>query len=372
MGVTQRMKRETQDVKWMRRALRLARLSEGHTRPNPPVGAVVVKNGRLLGEGRHPRAGGAHAEVEALDACRASVRGATIYVTLEPCCTHGRTPPCTARILKEGVRRVVVACHDPNGCHCGRGLEVLAKRGVDVVFGVCEEEAKELLAPFAKHITTGYPYVTLKLAMTLDGRIADRSGASRWITGEPARQEVQRLRRRADVMLVGAGTVCADDPSLLCRLPGGDRLMRVVVDASGRTSARAQIYTDAAAGRTIVATTAEAAEALGPAWARHGAQVWTFAPDRNGRVPLRRLLKRLGDEGYLHVVCEGGGTLAGALNDAGLVDDYLLFYAAAVLGDARAVSGVAGRGRLLQRLERMRFAEMRRVGEDVLLRVKRV
>jgi diaminohydroxyphosphoribosylaminopyrimidine deaminase/5-amino-6-(5-phosphoribosylamino)uracil reductase len=366
------MKSEAQDVKWMRRALGLARLSEGHTRPNPPVGAVVVKGGRLIGDGRHTRAGCAHAEVEALDACTESPCGSTLYVTLEPCCTHGRTPPCTERIVREGVRRVVVGCHDPNGCHCGKGFDLLARRGVEVVYGVCEEEAQELIAPFSKHIVTGIPYVTLKLAMTLDGRIADRTGAAKWITGEAARAEVQRLRRRADVMLVGAGTVCADDPSLLCRLPGGGELMRVVVDATGRTPARSQVYTDAAAARTIVAATPEAAALKAPAWGRHGARVWTFAPDRSGRVPLKRLLKRLGDEGYLHVVCEGGGGLAGALHDAGLVDEYLFFYAPAVLGDARAVSGVSGSGRLLKRLERLRLADVRRVGDDVLIRARKV
>ncbi len=355
----------------MRRALALARLSEGHTRPNPPVGAVVVKGDRLIGEGRHTRAGCAHAEVEALDACSSSPRGATLYVTLEPCCTTGRTPPCTDRILHEGVRRVVVGCHDPHGCHCGRGFELLARQGVEVVFGVCEEQARELIAPFAKHVTTGYPWVTLKLAMTLDGRIADRAGAAKWITGEAARADVQRLRRRADVMLVGAGTVCADDPSLLCRVPGGDRLMRVVVDAAGRTPARAQVYTDAAAARTIVATTPKAAERKSAAWSRRGANVWSFAPDTNGRVPVRRLLRRLGDEGYLHVMCEGGGTLAGALHDAGLVDEYVLFYAPAVLGDAQAVSGVAGRGTLLKRLRRLRLVEVRRVGEDLLVRARK-
>ena len=365
------MTSEAQDVKWMRRAIGLARLSEGYTRPNPPVGAVAVKNGRLLGEGRHTCAGCAHAEVEALDACRSSPRGATLYVTLEPCCTHGRTPPCTERILREGIRRVVVGCRDPNGCHCGKGFDLLVRRGVEVVHGVCEEEARELIAPFSKHVVSGYPYVTLKLAMTLDGRIADRRGCSMWITGEAARAEVQSLRRRADVMLVGAGTVCADDPSLLCRIPGGEKLMRVVVDASGRTPPAAQVYTDAAAARTIVATTPGAAERKSDAWGRHGARVWTFAPDKEGRVPLRRLLKRLGDEGYLHVVCEGGGRLAGALHDAGLVDDYVFFYAPAVLGDASAASGVAGRGTLLKRMERLRIADVRRVGEDLLVRARK-
>lgn len=355
----------------MRRAIELARQSEGYTRPNPPVGSVVVKNGRLIGEGRHTCAGCAHAEVEALNACSASPRGATLYVTLEPCCTHGRTPPCTERILREGIRRVAVGCHDPNGCHCGKGLELLAKRGVEVVYGVCEEEAQELIAPFSKHIVTGYPFVTLKLAMTLDGRIADRAGSSKWITGEEARAEVQRLRRRADAILVGAGTVCADNPSLLCRIPGGEKLMRVVVDATGRVPAKAQVFTDEAASRTLVATTPEAAALKSAAWRRHGAQVWTFTPDKTGRIPLKRLLKWLGDEGYLHVVCEGGSRLAGALHDAGLVDEYQLFYAPAILGDVHAVSGVAGQGSLLKRLERLRIVELRRVGDDVLVRARR-
>ena len=363
--------RPAQDEKWMRRALALARLSEGYTRPNPPVGAVVVKDGRMIGEGRHACAGCAHAEVEALNACKVSARGATVYVTLEPCCTTGRTPPCTERLLREGVARVVVGCRDPNGCHCGRGLELLTKHGVEVVYGVCEAEAKELIAPFAKHIATGYPYVTVKLGMTLDGRIADRAGSSRWITGAEARAEVQQLRRRADVMLVGACTVCADNPSLLCRDGGGEKLMRVVVDATGRTPARSQVYTDVAAARTIVATTPAAAEANAEAWTRHGAQVWTFAPDKDGRIPLKRLMKRLGDAGYLHIVCEGGGEVAGALNDADLVDEFCLFYAPAVLGDTRAVSGVAGCGSLLKKMRRMRFVEVRQVGGDVMMRVRK-
>ena len=355
----------------MRRAIALARLSEGHTRPNPPVGAVIVRNGRKLGEGRHQCAGCAHAEVEALNACREPVAGATLYVTLEPCCTHGRTPPCTDRILRDGIARVVVGCRDANGCHCGRGLEILEKKGVEVVYGVCEEDANELVVPFAKHIVSGYPFVTVKLAMTLDGRIADRTCCSKWITGEAARSEVQRLRRRADVMLVGAGTVCADNPSLQCRQPGGGRLMRVIVDATGRTPAKSQVYTDDAADRTIVATTPAAAKKKAAAWCKQGAQVWAFAPDKAGRVPLKRLLKKLGDAGYLHVLCEGGGRLVGGLNDAGLVDEYCLFYAPAVLGDVRAVSGVAGQGYLLKQMPRMRCVELKRFGEDVMMRVRK-
>lgn len=355
----------------MRRALALARLSEGETRPNPPVGAVVVRGGRVLGEGRHLCAGGAHAEVEALDACREPAAGATLYVTLEPCCTHGRTPPCTDRIIRERIARVVVGCHDENGCHCGKGLELLSARGIEVVFGVCEREARELVAPFFRHVTTGLPFVTLKLAMTMDGRIADRRGGSQWITGQAARAEVQRMRRRADAVMVGAGTVAADDPSLLCRDGGGAKLWRVVVDGRGLTPPGARVLTDDAAARTVVATVRGVDAALAAAWQARGARVWTFAPDRKGRVPLRRLLRRLGDAGLMHVLCEGGGRLAGALHDAGLVDEYCFFYAPAVLGDAAGRSGVAGEGTLLSGMERMRLDAVKRFGGDVMMRVRK-
>ncbi len=356
----------------MRRAIALARLSQGHTRPNPPVGAVVVRDGRKLGEGRHRCAGCAHAEVEALNACRESLAGASLYVTLEPCCTHGRTPPCTERIIRERIARVVVGCRDENGCHCGRGLEILAKRGVEVVYGVCENEAKELVVPFFKHITTGLPFVTLKLAMTLDGRIADRTACSKWITGEEARAEVQRMRRRADAVMVGAGTVVADNPSLLCRNGGGEKLMRVVVDSGASMPTTARVLVDEAAARTIVAALRGTDKNRLSALSAHGANVWTFAPDKQARVPLRRLLKRLGDAGYMQVLCEGGGHLAGALHDAGLVDEYCFFYAPAVLGDSVAVAAVEGRGTLLSKMSRMRCVEVKRFGEDVLLRVRKV
>jgi diaminohydroxyphosphoribosylaminopyrimidine deaminase/5-amino-6-(5-phosphoribosylamino)uracil reductase len=355
----------------MRRAIALARLSEGCTRPNPPVGAVVVRDGRKLGEGRHTCAGCAHAEVEALDACREAAAGATLYVTLEPCCTHGRTPPCTDRILKEKIARVVVGCRDENGCHCGRGLELLAKRGVEVVYGVCEDEARELVVPFFRHVTTGMPYVTLKLAMTLDGRIADRTASSRWITGEEARAEVQRMRRRADAVMVGVGTAVADNPSLLCRSGGGAKLMRVIVDGRAQLPPSAQVLTDDAAGRTVVATLRGVDKGLAAGLSAHGARVWTFAPDRQAHVPLKRLLRRLGDEGCMHVLCEGGGHLAGALHDAGLVDEYCFFYAPAVLGDSAAVGAVEGCGSLLRDMARLRCVEVKRFGDDVMLRVRK-
>lgn len=353
------------DRRWMRRALALARLSEGYTRPNPPVGAVVVKDGKKIGEGRHMKAGEAHAEVNAFDSCRVSAEGATLYVTLEPCCTTGRTPPCTDRIIREKVRRVVVGCVDENALHCGRGLGILREHGIEVEQGVCESEARELVIPFFKHIRTGLPYVTLKLAMTLDGRIADRDGTSKWITGEASRAVVQAMRRRADAVMVGAGTVCADNPSLLCRTGGGENLLRVIVDARGRIPADAQVLTDAAASRTIVAT----ASAGHAAWTAHGATVWSFPADAHGGVPLDALMRRLGDEGLMHVLCEGGGQLAGSLYDAGLVDEYALFYAPVLLGDAKALSAFNGSGTLLPQAARLSLIETRRLGDDLLMRL---
>ena len=365
------MTQKAQDRKWMRRALALARRGQGQTRPNPPVGAVVVKSGHVIGQGYHRCAGGAHAEVVALDACKVSAAGATLYVTLEPCCTHGRTPPCTERIIREGITRVVVGCHDVNACHCGRGLEILAAQGIKVAFGVCESETMDLAAPFFKHVTTGYPFVTLKLAMTLDGRIADRNHSSQWITGLAARAEVQCLRRRADAVMVGAGTICHDDPSLLCRDKGNDRLLRVVVDGQGQIPPMARVLTDAAAERTIVATLRGIDKKKSAAYANQGARVWTFAPDKSAHVPLRKLLKRLGDMDCMHLLCEGGGHLAGALHDAGLVDEYCCFYAPAVLGDRQALCAVTGRGTLLADMPRMHCVEVRRLGDDVMMRVRK-
>ena len=355
------------DRRWMRRAVALARRSEGHTRPNPPVGAVIVRDGVKLGEGRHRRAGGPHAEVEAFESCGVPARDATLYVTLEPCSTFGRTPPCTERILQEGIRRVVVGCPDENSRHAGRGLEALAQRGVEVVRGVCQEECHALAQPFFKHLRTGLPYVTLKLGMTLDGRIADREGRSQWITGAVARAEVQRMRRRSDAVMVGAGTVRADDPSLLCRIAGGGALWRVVVDGGGITPAAARVFTDDAAARTIVATLPAAADAQGAGWSRQGAQIWRFEPDERGMIPLERLLRRLGELGCLRLLCEGGGGLAGALHDAGLVDEYALFYAPALLGDPGARSGFAGEGALLGGMRRLEIRRTRRFGDDLLI-----
>lgn len=359
------------DIKWMQRAVELARLSEGYTRPNPPVGAVVVKDGHLIGEGHHEFAGGPHAEVVALDSCSESPEGATIYVTLEPCSTHGRTPPCTKRIINDKLDHVIVGSEDCFRQHRGRGLTILEEHGVDVVSGVCAEETDELVAPFFKHVNTGVPFLTLKLGMTLDGCIADRTGRSQWITGDESRAEVQRMRRRADAVMVGSGTVVADNPSLLCRDYDADNLLRVVIDSKGVIPASSSILTDEAAERTIVFTSVETPLPVIDAWRSNGSVVELLKPEDNGYLPVEDIMRELGSMNLMHVLCEGGGGLAGALHAARQVDEYAFFYAPAVLGDQEAIRGFAGTEKArLEDMNRLTIRDLRRFGDDICVRLR--
>lgn len=350
---------------WMARALALARRGEGLTRPNPPVGAVVVRRGMVVGEGWHHAAGRPHAEALALRTAGPRARGATLYVTLEPCCTFGRTPPCTGAILRSGVRRVVVGARDPNPRHGGRGLRLLRRRGVAVIEGVRGAEARELVAPFAKWIIAGRPFVTLKLGMSVDGKIADLRRRSRWITGPAARRDVQALRRAADAILVGAGTVLADNPSLLPRPARGRRPFRVVLDARGRLSSAARLLNDAERLRTIVATTRLCPIRRVREWRARGSQVWVLPG--GAAVSLPALMRRLGKAGVLHVLCEGGGEVAAALIRARLVDAFRLYIAPRVLGGKRAVGAVGGAGWRLSRAPTLRFTGCRRIGKDIVI-----
>lgn len=326
------------DEKFMQRALELARKAEGMTRPNPPVGAVLVKDGQVVAEAFHERAGLDHAERACLKKVPDSIdlSDATLYVTLEPCSTQGRTPPCTDAIIERGVGRVVISAVDLNPDHDGRGLEILEEADVEVVTGVCEAEGRRLIAPFEKFITTGMPYVTLKLASTLDGKIADRNGDSKWITGPEAREVVQRMRRAADAVMVGAGTVRADDPSLLPRPAEGRQPWRVVLGKN--IPADAKVLTDEAAERTLVCD-----------------------------GPLDAVLKDLGERGLMHVLCEGGGEVAAALIEQNLVDEYAFFVAPKIIGpDGRP--NVGGEGRLMADLKKLRFTSVEQLGNDVLMR----
>ena len=350
----------------MREAVRLARLGEGLTRPNPPVGAVIVRNGRLIGCGFHRRAGGPHAEVYALRQAGPKARGSTLYVTLEPCCTWGRTPPCTDAILAAGIRRVVIATRDPNPRHAGRGLRILKRAGVLVASGILEKEAKSILQPFACSMLHRRPFVTVKMAVSLDGKIADANGRSKWITGPEARTVVQDLRRRCDVIMVGATTARKDDPSLLPRPARGRQPYRVIVDSSGRLPPASQVLNDEGRSRTIVATTRRCPAARCAAYEARGAQVWRL-PATQGRVSLKALIHRLHKLGALHVLVEGGGELAAALLRTGCVDEVFWFVAPVAIGGG-GVPAIGGTGWPLTKAPRMEIVELRQVGADVMLR----
>ncbi|HOW97858.1 MAG TPA: bifunctional diaminohydroxyphosphoribosylaminopyrimidine deaminase/5-amino-6-(5-phosphoribosylamino)uracil reductase RibD [Kiritimatiellia bacterium] len=351
---------------YMRRALDLGRRGEGLTRPNPAVGAVVVRNGRIVGEGWHRKAGGPHAEVYALRRAGKRARGATLYVTLEPCCTQGRTPPCTEAILKAGIAEVIVGTRDPNPAHAGRGLRLLRRAGVRVVAGVLEGEARALLAPFAKWILARRPFVTLKMGMTLDGRIADETGASRWITGPAARRKVQTLRRRVDGVLVGKNTLLKDNPSLLPVPAKGRKPWRIVLAPDGRVPASAKVLSDGHADQTLLTVSNTCASARVKALQAAGARVLRIRA-KAGRLPAGALLDGLGQLGLLHVLCEGGGELAASLIEGGLVDNYLFFISPSFLG-GRATAVVGGRGWRMAGRPRLRFISVERCGPDIMVK----
>jgi len=348
-----------EDEFFMRLALREGRKGLGRTSPNPPVGAVVVKDGKVVGKGYHRRAGTPHAEVHALREAGEAARGATIYVTLEPCNHHGRTPPCTEAILSAGIRRVVIGCRDPNPKARG-GAEYLASRGLEVETGVLLKECATLCRFFLKVATRKLPWVLSKAAMSLDGRIATRTGDSKWITGEAARRYGHRLRNIYDAILVGKGTVLADDPALTCRLKGGRNPVRIILDTSLSLSPRARVFREE--GRAIVWCGEEAPASKEALFREHGVSVWRL-PLREGRVDLEAGLLRAAEEGLLSVLVEGGAKVHGAFFDAGLVDEIAFFYGPLVIGGEEAPAAVGGRGPL-------KLSEARRVGEFRLRRLE--
>ena len=354
------------DNMWMTEALRLARLGEGLTRPNPPVGAVIVKAGRIVGRGWHRKAGGPHAEIHALRQAGRRAAGATLYVTLEPCSTWGRTPPCTEAIIHAGIKTVVAAIPDPNPRHAGKGFRLLRRAGIEVVTGMGASEAHEILAPFACAMIHKRPRVTLKLAQSLDGRIADSQGRSKWISGPVSRTLVQALRRRVDAVMVGAGTVIKDDPSLLPRPAKGRAPFRVIVDAAGKVPLRSRVFTDESASRTILATTKRCPARVQAAVVAKGGQVLVL-PGTGRGVSLPALMRSLKALGVLHVLCEGGGELAASLIQTGLVDEIVMFTAPVIIG-GNGVASVGGAGWPLPAAPRFKIVETRLVGGDILVR----
>jgi diaminohydroxyphosphoribosylaminopyrimidine deaminase / 5-amino-6-(5-phosphoribosylamino)uracil reductase len=356
------------DAGFMARALELAAGGLGLTSPNPAVGAVLVRAGVIVGEGFHERAGGPHAEAVALARAGAAARGATCYVTLEPCAHHGRTPPCADALVTAGVARVVAACPDPNPRVDGHGFARLRAAGIDVAVGPGEAEARALNRAFFTFVTAGRPHVTLKSAMTLDGRIAAWDGTSRWITGEVARAEAHRLRFLADAVLVGIGTVLRDDPELTVRLPGtpAKEPYRVVADSRLRTPPDAQVLRAGDPSRTIVACRAPAPRRRAAGLRERGARVLEL-PGEGRRVDLRALLKTLGELDVVAVLAEGGAELGAGLLDAGLVDRVAFFVAPRLLGGRTAPGPLGGVGRSLKDAVSVTALSYRMVGEDLLI-----
>ena len=350
----------------MERALRLAERGRGRTRPNPIVGAVLVRGGRVVGEGWHRAAGLDHAEAVALRAAGDRARGATLYVTLEPCAHTGRTPPCSTALIRAGIRRCVVAQSDPHVIVNGRGIRALRAAGIRVEVGLLAEEARAQLAGYWLAHRAGRPRVTWKVAATLDGAVADARGRSRWITGASARREGHRLRAASDAILIGAGTARADDPRLTAREVGA-RLqpLRVVCDTRLRLPLALRLFSRRLAAGTVVACGRSARGARRRALEARGIEVWSLAEKRGGVDP-RALARRLARAGCYEVLMESGGALGSSWLEDGLVDRIVLFGAPLVLGPGRGWSAALGR-RALPRAIRGRFAELRRVGADVRL-----
>ncbi|NCA69934.1 MAG: bifunctional diaminohydroxyphosphoribosylaminopyrimidine deaminase/5-amino-6-(5-phosphoribosylamino)uracil reductase RibD [Sphingobacteriia bacterium] len=355
----------------MARALQLARRGRYTTDPNPRVGCVIVRDGQVVGSGWHRRAGEAHAERHALSEAGPRARGAIAYITLEPCCHHGRTPPCTEALLEAGVARVVCAMVDPNPLVAGKGLRSLAAAGVAVQSGLMEAEARALNPGFIKRMETGRPFVRCKLAASLDGRTAMASGESRWVTGEAARQDVQRLRAGSSAILTGVGTILVDDPRLNVRLEAAElpgmqageaprQPLRVVVDSRWRTPTRARLL--APPGSTLIVGAVEDARRMA-ALTEAGAQVH-LGSARDGQVELGALMGLLARREINEVLVESGPTLAGAVLGAGLVDELLIYLAPHLMGDAaRGLFHLPGIARMAERVA-LEIIDVRAVGRD--------
>ena len=361
---------ETEDVNYyMNRAIELADKGRGWVNPNPLVGALLVKNGRIIGEGWHERYGGLHAERNAFRRCRENPQGATLFVTLEPCCHYGKTPPCTEAVIENGISKVVVGLVDPNPLVAGKGIAALRDAGIEVIAGVEEEKIREQNRVFLKFITARKPWVVMKTAMTLDGKIAAYTGDSRWVTGEEARQKVQDMRRTYMGIMAGAGTVAADNPMLNCRLGGEVRQpVRIVVDSRAGLDLNCRLVETAGEYRTIVAHTQRAPLEKLSALRNRGVELLA-CPEKDNRVKLEALLNQLAACGIDSVLLEGGAQLNASFLHAGLVDEVYVFIAPKIIGGKEAKTPVEGRGiaRMVDAVE-LQKVEVERIGEDVLVK----
>lgn len=354
------------DEKYMAMALELAVKGRGWTSPNPMVGAVIVKDGRVIGKGLHEKYGQAHAERNALADCSVSPEGADIYVTLEPCCHHGKQPPCTEALIDAGIKRVIVGSGDPNPLVAGKGIQILKSHGIEVTEGVLKDECDALNKVFFHYIQTESPYVTMKYAMTLDGKIAAYTGKSKWVTGEKAREHVQLQRHINSGIMVGVGTVLTDDPLLTCRMPGCKNPVRIICDSQLRIPLNSQIVRTAVTVPTVIATCCTE-KSKHDDLHEAGCHIITVG-DKNGQVDLKELMEKLGREKLDSILLEGGGTLNWSALESGIVQKVQAYIAPKLFGGASAKTPVEGRG-FPSPLSSLRLADstITRLGDDFLI-----
>ena len=355
---------------YMERAISLAKLALGQVSPNPAVGAVIVKDGEVVGQGYTQPPGSAHAEIVALKEAGERASGAVLYVTMEPCCHYGRTPPCTQAIITAGIKEVHVAMIDPNPLVSGKGLKELEKAGIKVFLSEHTDEAGEIIESYVKFITTGRPFVTVKFAMSLDGKIATKSGDSKWISGDESRRHVHFLRYTSDAIMVGVNTVLTDDPQLTsrCSYRGGmakKQPLRVIVDTTGRTPVTARVFNEP--GKVLLALGGKVSPSQKRAYVKLGAELLEL-PSKRGLVELEELLMTLGKKQITSVLVEGGATLLGSLCDQNIVDKIIVFIAPIIIGGEKARTGVGGKGvnKVVNSLKLERF-KVKRFDSDLMI-----
>lgn len=352
--------------KYMERAIELAKRARGFTSPNPMVGAVIVKDGRVIGEGYHERCGELHAERNALASLTESAEGATIYVTLEPCCHYGKTPPCTEAIIEHKLAKVVIGSRDPNPLVSGKGAAILRKAGIEVVEDFMREECDAINPIFFHYITTKRPYVAMKYAMTMDGKIATRTGASKWITGEAARNHVQTLRHAYKGIMVGIGTVLADNPMLNCRMQGGIDPVRIVCDTHLRIPMDCQIVQTADTIETILATSTNEKGKI-EQLIKKGVQILQI-PEKDGCIDLNFLMQTLGEKGIDSILLEGGGRLNDSFLREKLIQKAYVYLAPKIFGGEDAKTPVEGIGvPLPEQSANFKLQQIQQIEEDILL-----
>jgi diaminohydroxyphosphoribosylaminopyrimidine deaminase/5-amino-6-(5-phosphoribosylamino)uracil reductase len=355
-------------MKYMKRALTLARKGIGRTSPNPAVGCIIVKKGAVIGEGWHKKAGGPHAETHALEMAGAAAKGSDVYVTLEPCCHTGKTPPCCDALIKAGVKRVIVGMSDPNPQVSGGGIAALQQAGIETSCGVLKDACQAINLPFIKQITTGIPYVTYKCAMTLDGNIATITGESRWISCEDSRKHVHRMRSRMDAVMVGVDTVIADNPQLTVRHVRGRNPLRIIVDTRLRTPESVIVLSDPHSTKTIIATT-ETNPKVHLRYLKQGATI-IVCEQLDGRVSMKDLLQKLGAMGVQSILLEGGSHLAGDLLQHDLIDELVFFVAPKIIGNNGFAPFTLQDITSMDQAIRLNFTDMQRSGADLIIRAR--